>query len=339
MNHKFKAAKTIPIILVIVTSSFFIFSFFQGKFLIKKNEKEIKPKSHISESQAKIYELKEIDSKTGFIRWEITAKEGNTGDNLQSAYINDIKAKIYKDKKVVFEITAPRARANLETKEILLLDKVVTKDKNKSFVLKSKELSLGKGTSLEAHKGFILRLKDNGTIIGESVFLNDDQSKISITELKSAALKDITISGKTVNLEKDKKNQITQALVKDGGTITLKNNDVLSAQIIHWSKSGKIEAKNNVVFTSNNKIIHAEHVTITPEKEVTAKNKVQIVHKDTQCYGELLTYKDKSLITITGNPKAIQGNKTVTADKILYNVDSNELQAIGKVKTKVEQDA
>ena len=171
-------SKFIPLILTISIIVFFTVSFFRGKSIVQKSEKEINPNQQLAESEAKKYVLKEIDPKTGQIRWDLSAKEGNTENNLQSAVINDIKAHVYKNKEIVFELSAPHAKANSLTRGIYLFGEVVTKDRDGNFLLKSKQISLGMGTSIEAQKGFNLSLKNNGTVKGESALINDDQSKL-----------------------------------------------------------------------------------------------------------------------------------------------------------------
>ena len=327
-------SKFIPLILVISIVTFFTFSFFRGKSIVQKSEKEVNLTQQLVESEAKKYILKEIDPKTGLTRWDLSAKDGNTENNLQSAVINDIKAHVYKDKVVVFELSAPHAKANSLTKGIYLFGNVITKDKNGDFLLKSKQISLGMGTSIEAQKGFDLYLKNNGTVKGESALVNEDQSKITVTKLEEALFKDIRLSGENVYIEKNKEGEVASTLIKGGGKIILvKNNDTLSADTIKWDISGNIEASNNVVYNSGDKVFKADHLTISPDKKVFAKNNVSIIHADTECTGSSLSFTNNSFIIITGNPTAIQGNKKILADKIVYDVNSKKVQAIGNVRT------
>ena len=326
-------SKFVPLILTLSVVIFFTFSFFRGQLIVQKSEKDIDPKLQLTESEAKKYVLKEIDSQTGQIRWDLSAKEGNTESNLQSAVINDIKAHVYKNKEVVFELYAPHARANSQTKEIYLFGEVVTKDKKGDFLLKSKQLALGMGTWIEAQKGFNLYLKNNGTVKGESALVNDNQSKITVTRLEEALFKDIRLSGNNVYIEKDKNGEISSAIIKNSGKIILKNNDTLSADTIKWDKSGNIKASDNVIYNSADKVFKAGYLTITPDKKVFAKNNVSIIHGETRCYGDILSYENSSFIVITGTPQAIQGDKKILADKIIYDINLKKIQALGNVRT------
>ena len=337
MSNQITKAKLIPFILIISTIMLFAFSFFRGKSIVQKSEREIKPELQKVESETKKYLLKELDPKTGLARWDLSAKEGSTENNLQSAVINDITAHVYKGNEIVFELSAPHAKANSLTKGIYLFGEVTTKDKKGNFLLKSTQISLGMGTSIEAQKGFDLFLKDNGTVKGENALINDDQSKIIVTKLKEAVFKDIKLSGENVYIEKNKNGEIGSALIENGGTITLKNNDTLSAGRIKWDNLGNIESSNNVIYNSGDKIFKAGYLTITPDKKVFAKNNVSIVHGGTECYGTSLSYENNSLVVITGNPKAIQGDKVILADKILYDINLKKVQAFGNVKTMVNQ--
>lgn len=318
---------------------FFGFSFFRGKSIVQKSEKEINPSQVQVESNAKEYVLREIDSKSGLVRWDLSAKESSTENGLQSAIINDIKAHVYRGKEIAFELSAPHAKANSLTKEIYLFGNVTTKDQSGEFILMSKQISLGMGTSIEAQNGFNLYLKNNGTVIGESALINDDHSKITVTDLKEALFNDIKLSGKTVYIEKDKSSGISIATITNGGTIVLKNNDTLTANSIKWKKSGEIEASTNVVYSSGDKLFKAELLTITTDKKVFAKGHVSIKHGDTECYGDSLNYGNDSIITITGRPKAVQGDKEILADKILYDLNLRKVQATGNVRTLVNQKA
>src|SRR3989338_6847801 len=325
-------SKSIPLLLTLSVIIFFTISFFRGKSIVQKSEKEINPKLQIAESEAKKYILKEIDPKTGQIRWDLSAKEGNTEKDLQSAVINDIKAHVYKNKEIIFELSAPHAKANSLTKGIYLFGEVITKDRDGNFLLKSKQISLGMGTSIEAQKGFDLYLKTNGTVKGESALINDDQSKITVTKLEEALFKDIKLSGENVYIEKNSKGEIVSAIVENGGKIILKNNDTLTADTIKWDISENIEAAANVIYISGDKVFKAGTLTISPDKKVFAKSSVSIVHGKTECYGNSLNYENNFII-ITGSPGAVQGNKKILADKIIYDVNSRKVQAVGNVRT------
>ena len=322
-------------IMILSLLIFLVFSLYKGNQLVKKTEKEVSPELHKNESNAKSYELKEIDSKTGDIRWKLTAKEGSTQNELQGATIRDIEVTIFKNKEAIFNLKAPIATANSETKEILLLEGVTTKSKGENFILQSNKLSLAMGTELEAFDGFKLSLKNNGTLEGERAEINEEQTKIRIKGLKNAALKDIKISGKNVYLEKDN-DTIKKVVIKNGGQIVLMNNDVLSAEQIEWINGGTIKAKSNVIFTSTDKQIKAGKLLINTDNTLIAEDKVTILDKDTKCSGEKLIYHDNQLVEITGEPKALQGNKIISADKILYDTKLKKLQAIGSVKTSVK---
>ena len=334
---KINKSNFIPIIVTILTIAFFAFSFFGGRSIVQKSEKEINPNQQLLESEAKKYVLKEIDSKSGLTRWDLSANEGSTENNLQSAVINDIKAHVYKNNEISFELSAPHAKANSLTKGIYLFGDVITKDKNGKFLLKSVQLSLGMGTSIEAQEGFDLYLKDNGTIKGKSAIINDDQSKITVTELEEALFKDIKLSGKNVYIERSPSGEASTAVIENGGKIILKNNDSLIAGQIKWDKSGNIEASGNVIYNSGDKVFKAGYLTVSPDKKVFAKNGVSIVHGETECSGQSLIFQDNSFIVIIGNPKAVQGDKTILADKIVYDVNLKKVQAVGNVRTVMNQ--
>ncbi len=339
MSKKTNLSNLFPLILTVVVIVFFTVSFIKGKSIVKKSEIEIDSNSQVVESEAKEYSLQEIDSKTGLVRWDLTAKEGNTENNLQSTVVNDIKARVYKDKEVVFELSAPHARANSLTKEIYLFDEVITKDKNGKFLLKSKQIALGMGTSIEAQEGFDLELKDSGIVKGEKALINDEQNKITVTNLDEALFEDIKLSGKNVYIERDNKGGILSTKIENGGKITLKNNDVLQANIIKWKNKGTTEAFGKVVYNSGDKIFTADYLTITADKKIYAKNNVSIIHEGTKCFGDSLTYENNSFIVITGKPKAIQGDKEILADKIVYDINLKKIQAVGNVRTMVNQKA
>lgn len=335
MNLKENINKLFPALITVSIVTFLLISFYRGKELLKKSEKEITPQFHQNESNATQYELKEIDPITGLLRWQLVAKEGNTQNNLQNALIKDIEVTVFKGKEVIFNLKAPLAKANSTTKEIILEGGVITKNKDESLILTSNRLSLSMGTSLEAIDGFSLLLKESGTLTGQSVVINEEQTKVKIKDLKNAVLKDISISGNNVYLEKDNKNEIQKAIITNGGKITLKNNDTLSANIIEWNHNGKIKAEKNIIFSSNSKLIRAGSLIINSDNSLYADNNVVILDGDTKCSGKKLSYKNNSIIEITGNPKATQGNKVISANKILYDSNLKKLQALGNVKTMV----
>ena len=321
-------------IVILLISSFII-----GNSLVKKSEKELNPNKQINEAQAATYSLKEIDTKSGELRWELTAKEGKTEHNLKAVLIKDIDAKVYKKNKVIFELHAPHAKANTSTKDIYLFGEVTAKDTEGKFLLKSNQLALGMNTSIEAQNGFSLILKDSGTLTGENAFINDDQTQIIVKDLNEALFKEVTLSGKKVTIIRDTNGALNRALLSKGGKVVLKDqkNNSLSADTIEWEKSGEIKAIKNVTYTSGDKIFKAGYLLIKPDKKIYAKNNVSIIHSDTQCYGNSLSFEDESLIVISGKPKAIQGDKQITADKIAYNLNSGKVEAFGNVKTTVTE--
>lgn len=327
--------KLIPLIVLVLITTFFTISFIRGNILVKSSEKELNPKKQIDEVQTKKYLLKEIDAKTGLIRWELTAKEGTTENNLQSAIIKDIKAEVYKDNEVVFELSAPFAKANSSTKEIYLFGDVIAKDKNSKFLLHSNQLALGMGTSIEAQKGFNLHFNGSGTVIGDNAIINDDQTKIIVRGLKEASFKDIILSGNKVNIEKDKNGDLSKATILNQGKVVLKNqkNDTLSANIIKWQKSGEVEASSNVIYISEGKTFKAGYLLLKPDKKVYAKDGVQIQHGNTKCFGKSLSFENNSQIILNGKPKAIQGDTQIIADKIIYDINTGKVEALGNVNT------
>jgi LPS export ABC transporter protein LptC len=314
----------------------FTFSFVKGSSLVKKSEKELNTKEQKSEAKAEGYSLKEIDAKTGTIRWQLTAEEGSTENNLQGASIKGINAEVYKDNKVVFELSAPSAKGNYGSKEIYLLGKVIAKNPLGTFLLTTNQLALGMGTSIEAQKGFSLILKNSGSVIGENAIVNDDQTKIIVENLKEAIFKNLTLSGTKVSIEKDSgDSDLKNAIITEGGKIVIKDelrNDVLTANEIRWKKDGDVEAISNVVFTSNDKTFRAGYLLLKPDGKVIAKNNVLIVHGNTKCSGNQLNYEN-DFITVSGKPKAIQGSNQITADKIVYNLQTGKVEASGNVKT------
>ncbi|MBI2995290.1 MAG: LPS export ABC transporter periplasmic protein LptC [Candidatus Melainabacteria bacterium] len=334
---KTKDLKLIPLIVVLGLLLFFIISFVKGTFLVNKSEKELNPKNQSSEALAQSYNLKEIDSKTGLIRWQLVAKEGKTEENLQAAIIKDIKAEVFKNNQIIFKLNAPYAKANAGTKEIYLFGDVTASDIKGDLLLKCNELTLGMGTSIEARKGFNLLLKNNGSVIGENVLINDDQTKIIVTNLKEASFKDILLSGTNVHIEKNKDGEITKAIISNGGNIILKNekNNKLSAEILKWELNGNTEAINNVSYTSSDKTFKAEHLIIKPNKNIYADNNVTIIHGETKCFGTLLSFENNSDIVLSGKSKAVQGKKQISADKIVYNINTGKVQALGNVKTTI----
>lgn len=326
-----------PFIVILSMVIFFIGSFVFGTFLVNKSEKEINPKKHLEEAEAKTYTLREIDSKTGALRWELTAKEGKTENNLQATFIKDIKAEIYKNNEVIFELKSPEAKANATTKEIYLFDNVTVKDKKGKFLLECKQLSLGMGTSIEAQNGFKLVLINNGTINGEHAIINDDQTKITVRNLKEAELNDIKVSGGKVQIERNQNGDLLSINISDHGKVILRKpqNDTLEASSINWNKNGEVTATDNVTYKSKDKTFTAEYLHIESSGNLTAKNNVQISHGKTKCFGNLLTYNNNNLVTITGNTKAVQENKEIKADKIFYNINTGKVEAIGDVKSTV----
>lgn len=339
MIKKSTILKFSPQIIISGIAILLIFSFMIGNSLVKKSEKELNPKKQINEAQAATYSLKEIDTKTGELRWELTAKEGKTEDNLQAVLIKDIDAKVYKSNKVIFELHAPNARANTSKKEIYLFGEVIAKDTEGKFLLKSNQLALGMNTSIEAQNGFNLILKDSATLTGENAFINDNQTQIIVKNLNEALFKEVTLSGKKVTIIRDINGVLDRALISKGGKVVLKDqkNNSLSADTIKWEKSGEITAIKNVTYTLGDKLFKAGFLLIKPDKKIYAKNNVSIIHSDTQCYGNYLSFEDGSLIVISGKPKAIQGDKQITADKIVYNLNSGKVEAKGNVKTTVTE--
>lgn len=331
-------SKLIPLVVISLTIIFFVSSIIKGNVLVHNSEKELNPKKQIDEAQAEKYSLKEIDAKTGQVRWQLTAKEGKTEHNLEAAIIKDIKAEVFKNNSIVFELEAPYAKANNATKEIYLFDQVTAKDKTRNFLLTSNQLALGMGTSIEAQKGFNLILKNIGTVEGDNAIINDDQTKIIVRDLKEAIFKDIVLSGKNVSIEKGKNGDLIQATISSGGKIILKNknNENLAADTIKWNKSGEVEATNNVIYYSKDKTFKAGYLRLTNSGKVYAKNNVLIIHGSTQCYGNSLKYENNSTIVISGNSTANQGNKQIKADKITYNLDTDNVEAQGNVKTIVQ---
>lgn len=327
----------LPILLLGGITIFFIISFLRGSFLVQKSEKELNPKRQIEEAQAKKYELKEIDAKTGEVRWQLTAKNGETRNHLQGAFIKDVKAEVYKNMEVIFDLSSPFAKANSQTKELYLYGEVTAKDKNGNFLLQSKQVALGMGTAIEAQKGFDIILKNTGRVIGNNALINEDQTKITVKGLKEASFKDVLLSGDKVYIERNTNGELTNAIISNGGRIILKNsdNDILLAKIINWSKDGEIEAFGNVTYTSKDKVFKADNLLIKPNKNIYAKNNVLIAHKETKCFGSSLTFENNEFVTITGKPKAFQNDKQISADKIIYNIHTDKVEAIGNVRTTI----
>lgn len=327
--------KLIPIIILVVIVVFISASYLRGILLVKRSEIELNPKKQLVEAQAQKYSLKEIDAITGDIRWRLTAKEGKTEENLQAALIKDIQAEVYKNKQIIFELNAPFAKGNSNTKELYLFGGVTAKNKSSTFLLTSNQIALGMNTSIEAQKGFNLILKDSGTVQGENALINDDQTKINVTNLKEAIFKDISLSGNEVFIEKDPKGDITKAKISNGGTIILKKpkNSTLSASSIEWLQNGVIKATTNVTYFSEDKTFKANYLLIEPNGKIYAKDKVFISYDKTKCYGNSLVFDNNSLITLDGKPYAIQNNTRISADKILFNLNTNKVEAIGNVKT------
>lgn len=339
LEVKVPISKYIAAIGITIALLFFVSSFIRGKFLLKKSELEFNYTLQKGEAEAKEYSLKEIDAKTGLVRWELTATEGATKEKLNSALIKDIKAKVYKKNTVIFELYAPFGKANAAKKEVYLFGGVTTKNKDKNFILKSNELGLGKGTSIEASKGFTLTLKDHGTLEGEAALINDDQTKISVTNLQEANLKDIVISGNKVLIERDEAGNITQASISNGGKIIFKEKEKSSliAKNIKLLQDKTIEASENIIYTSKDVTFKANLLKIQPEGYIIARKNVQIEHKDTKCFGESLEYDRSSLIIIEGSPKVVQNGQQISADKIEYDLNTGKVRAFGNVKGQVAQ--
>ncbi len=339
MKRQITLKNLTPYMILVFMVVFIAFAFVRGSLLVNKSEKELNQKEIINEVEANKYELKEIDVKTGLLKWQITAKKGQTEEHLQAALIKDIEAKVYKNNDIVFELKAPFARANSSKKDIQLFGGVSLKNKDSSLLLMANQIVLGMSTSVEAQNGFNLILKNNGTIAGKTALINGEQTDIVVYDLENASFNDVQLVGKKVVIKKDKNGNLINATVSNGGNIILKNqnNDKLSASIIIWNKSGEIEAHNNVTFNSGDKVFKAENLTIKPDKTIYAQNKILIIHKDTKCYGNSLKYDNVSLITINGNPRVIQGGKQITANKIVYDLSTSKVQAIGNVRTSVVQ--
>ncbi|MBI3590152.1 MAG: LPS export ABC transporter periplasmic protein LptC [Candidatus Melainabacteria bacterium] len=341
MIKKTNLTKLVPLAIIIGVIILFAISFIRGNILVKKSEKEINSKKQVYEAQAAKYNLKEIDSKTGQLRWKLTAKEGTTEENLQAALIKDVNAEVYKNNAVIFILNAPFAKANASTKEIYLFGEVTAKNEDGDFSLNSSQVALGMGTSIEAQKGFNLVLRNSGTVSGDNALINDDQTKIIVRKLKEASFKDIILSGEEVSIEKEKNGELKKATVSMGGKIILKNNlksgksSSLQAGTIKWEKDGDIEATSDVTYTSEDKTFKAGYLLLKPDKKIYAKNNVLIIHGETQCYGNNLSFENESIIVITGKPKALQGDREITADKIVYNVTTDKVEALGNVRTVV----
>ena len=327
------------VVFISIILALFIFSITSGIIQVKKSEKELDSSKQISEAQATKYTLKEIDGKTGEIRWQLTAKEGQTKDSLEAAFIKDINVEVYKNMAVIYKLFSPYAKANSTKRDILLYGNVIASDKNGDFKLTSSELLLGMGTSIEAQNGFKIEFKNTGTIIGDGAVVNDDQTNITITNLKQGLFKDITLSGNKVLIEKEKNNgKLKNVIITNGGDITLnKNNDRanLSAQVINWSSDNKLEAQKNVKYNLEGKRLLANYLYREPTGKIIAKGGVLITHGNTECSGNQLTYENNSIITLTGNPKAKQGDKQISADKIIYNLNTGKVEALGNVQSKV----
>lgn len=314
---------------------FFTFSFVRGSILVKRSEKELNTKKISSEAHADAYSLKEIDAKTGELRWKLDAKEGYTENDLQGAAIKGIMAEVYKNNEVVFKLTAPLAKGDSSKKEIFLLGDVIAENNAGDFHLKTNQLALGMGTSIEAQKGFTVELKNSGTIRGEEAIVNDDQTEIIVKDLKEASFKNISLSGSEVHIEKDKGGDLKTAKITNGGKVLLKNEkkETLTAGTINWKKDGEVEAIGNVVYTSTDKVFKAGYLILKSDGKVYAKNGVQITHGEVKCSGSSLSFEDDSFIVISGRPKAIQGTNQIIADKIVYNLHTGKVEASGNVKT------
>ena len=335
MAEKITSVKLFPLVVIALSAVLFICSFIKGYKLVQKSEKELNSKKQIEEAQAKEYSLKEIDAKTGQIRWKLTAREGTTEGNLQAALIKDIKAQVYKDQSPIFDLSAPYAKGNVSKKEIYLYGDVTAKDYKGNFMLTTNQLSLGMGTQIEAQKGFYITLKNTGTLTGENALINDDQTQITVSDLKEANFENLILKGKEVNINRDKDGSLLSANITGGGTIILKKskNDILTANTITWTKDGKTEAINDVVYKQSDKSFKAGYLSLNPDKTISAKNNVSVIHGKTRCYANSLRVENDSLVTLTGNPKAFQEDKEITALKIIYDTKTNKLEAIGNVRT------
>lgn len=339
----FKAVNIIklaPQIVILIIVSYFLLSFIRANLIVQKSEKELNPKKQSEEAHAKEYSLKEIDAKTSQIRWHLTAKGGNTQHKLQAALIKDVKVELYKNDKVIFTLSAPYAKADANTKEVYLFGDVVAKDNDNKLVLNSNQLVIGMGSSIQAEKGFNLILKNIGTIRGDKVVINDDQTKIVVNKLKEALLKDITAAGESVVIENDKNGNLLNVSISDGGKITLINprNSSLSATKINWKNSGELKSTGNVTYTSENKIFKAGILLVSSDKKIYAENNVIVEHGQNKCYGDKLTYDNESQVVLSGKSRTIQDTKEIRADKIVYNLQSEKVEAIGNVMTYVKTD-
>ena len=334
MVVKVQNTKLVPFLILIGIVVFFLISIAKGLQLVSKSEKELNPQKQITEAKALEYSLKEVDAATGELRWKLKAREGSTENNLQNAVIKDINAETYKDNMIVFKLTAPFAKANTEKKEIYLYGGVTAIDEKGDFILNSNQIALGMGAAIEAKKGFTLNLKGGNSIKGEKAFINEGQTKFIITKLTEAVFKEIILSGEEVTIEKEKNGELIQATITNGGKVIIKNENqnILKALNIKWVKSGEVEATNNVSYISEGKTFMANYLLLKPDKKVFARNKVIIEHGKTRCFGESLSFENNS-VTITGSPKAIQGNKQISANKIVYDINSGKVQAIGNVRT------
>lgn len=337
MPNNLKLTNYAPFLIVVSVILLFVTSYTIGSRIVLKSEKELNTKKQKQEAKAGEYTLEEIDTKSGELRWRLTAKEGLTKDNLQNAQVKGISAKIYKNNQVIFELEAPYAKTSYQTNEIYLYGNVTVKDQNNDFLLTSNRISLGMDTSIEAQEGFSLILQNTGTIKGERALINGDKTNIIVKNLYEANLKEIKLSGIDVTIEKDKDSTLKKALITSGGEIILtnKNNSSLSADNILWEKDGDVKANGNVIFKTEDKILKAKYLTLKSNNKFYAKNNVHITHGNTSCSGNYLSYEDNNLIVISGSPKAVQENKQITADKIVYDTKSGKVEAIGNVKTLV----
>ena len=317
---------------------FFIAIYIQGNFIVGKQEKEFNFQNITGEAKANKYSLKELDAKTGELRWKLIANEGSTHDSLKAATISDVQAEIYKNNEIIFTLTSPFAKANASKKEVYLYGDVTCQDKKGNFLLKTKRIDLKRGTTLLAQNGFNILLGKNDNITGEVASVNENGTTIKVKKLKEAVFKDIILLGENVLIKRNETGDLIKAVITGGGKIILKNsnNDSLSADTIKWHANQNIEAVSNVIYLSQNKTFKAGYLLITPDGKIQAKNNVVISDGSTTCYGNLFNIENKSLVTISGRPKVIQKGKRISADKIVYDLNTGKVEAIGNVQTIVD---
>lgn len=334
MDYKVKLKPYLPIIYFCLFLSLFLIAFYRGNSIVLKSEKEFKTSKSSSEAIATSYSLKEIDAKTGLLRWVLTAKDGVTGANLKSVIINNITAKVYNGRKIAYKLFAPKGRADSKTKEIFLFGGVVTESANGDFKLLSSTVNIDGNASINTPESFHLILMGKGDIYGTEAKVNDDQTEIAIKSLDKADMENILLSGSNVKINRDDKGDLLSANILNGGKIILKkvDNNSLTANTIKWLKDGSVEALSKVVYTSKDSTLTANKLTMKGDGKIYASNHVKIIYGDTICTGDKLTFEDKSNIIISGSPEAIQNGKVINADKILYNTKSGKVEALGNVR-------